>query len=112
MTRLRLIFAVALCPLALSVEALAQEQLDWTIDALNDNGWAEYDPATHIARGTNGVRFRSGLAVGTAESVTMNIENGEVVADGAVRIQRDNQIWTSEHVGFNSKTLEMEARQF
>ena len=37
---------------------------------------------------------------------------GEVVADGAVRIQRDEQIWVGEHIRYNFKTRQMEAEQF
>ncbi len=112
MTGLRFISALALCPLALSCTALAQQQLEWTIDALTDKGWTEYDASTHTAKGANGVRFQSGPAAGTADSVTMNVETGEVVADGSVRVQRDDQIWTGEHITYNFKTHEMDAHEF
>ena len=46
----------------------AQGQGEWVIEALNDNGWVEFDTETHIATATNGVLVKYGGGVLTAQS--------------------------------------------
>jgi len=113
MTLLRAIRTLAFCVLALPFALKAQPQpLEYQIEALNTNGWAGYDDTTKLFTGTNGVMFRYGEAVGTAEIVTMNIETGDVVADGDVRLQHDAMVWASQHIRYNFKTRQIHAQQF
>jgi lipopolysaccharide assembly outer membrane protein LptD (OstA) len=112
MRSLRAIHTLALCVLALPFALNAQQQIPYDIEALNDDGWANYDDATKLFTGTNGVMFRYGDAYGTADTVTMNTETGDVVADGDVRLQREEQVWSSEHIRYNFKTRQMQAQQF
>jgi len=84
----------------------------WEIAAINDQGWAEVDLTTGVARGTNGVIFRYGGAVVTAEAMSVDSNSGEISAEGRVHIQREEQIWAGEHIRYNYKTRQMEAQQF
>src|SRR5436190_2517853 len=112
MRRLRTILTLAVCLVGSRGILYAQQQPEYEIEALNDQGWAEYSETNHLFRGTNGVRFRFGEAVGTAEEVTMDTQTGDVIADGTVRLQRDDQVWASEHIRYNYRTRQMEAQQF
>ena len=104
--------ALALCVLALPGALWAQQLPGWEIEALNDQGWAEFNFQTGLGAGTNGVLVRYGTAFLTADQVSVNQQSGEVVADGGVRIQSEEQIWTGEHIRYNFKTRQMEAEQF
>ena len=104
--------ALALCALALPGALRAQQQPAWEMEALNDQGWAEFDFQTGLGRGTNGVLVRYGNAFLTADQVSVNQQSGEVTADGQVRIQSEDQIWVGEHIRYNFKTSQMEAEQF
>jgi len=104
--------ALALCALAFPGTLRAQQLPGWEIEALNDRGWAEFNFQTGLGSGTNGVLVRYGSAFLTADQVSVNQQTGEVVADGSVRIQSEEQIWTGEHIRYNFKTHQMEAEQF
>ena len=91
MTRLRTILIIVLCALALPCTLQAQ-QLNLDIEALTGEGQVEYDLKTHLFHATKGVIIRYEGAVLTADTVTVNEQTGEVIADGAVRIERDAQI--------------------
>ena len=47
-----------------------------------------------------------------ADSAKVNYQSGEVVADGHVRIEEGDQIWTGEHIRYNFKTHQMQSEQF
>jgi LPS-assembly protein len=112
MTRLRFMLTLALCALAFPGVLRAQQQPVWEMEALNDQGWAEFDFQTGIALGTNGVLVRFGSAFLTADMVGVNTNSGDVTADGNVRIQSEEQVWVGEHARYNFKTRHMEAEQF
>lgn len=112
MTRLRSIPALLLCLLGLPGTVWAQQKPSWEIEALNDEGWVEFDFQTKIGVGTNGVLVRYGTAFLTAEQASVNQKSGEVVADGNVRVQSEAQLWASEHMRYNFITHQMEAEQF
>ena len=104
--------ALALCVLALPVALRAQQRPGWVIEALNENGWAEFDFQTGQGRGTNGVLVRYGTAFLTADQVSVNQQSGEVIADGNVHVQSEEQMWAGEHIRYNFKTKMIEAEQF
>ena len=104
--------ALALCVPALPGALRAQQQPGWEIEALNEQGWAEFNFQTGLGSGTNGVLVRYGNAFLTADQVSVNQQSGEVVADGTVRIQSEDQLWAGEHIRYNFKTRQMEAEQF
>jgi len=114
MIRLRFILAVAIF-LRLFCTPLSAQQLEqqgWDIQPLTEDGWVEYDYQTGIATGTNGVRVVYGNAVLTADKVQYNLQTGETIADGNVRIQQAEQLWVGEHFNFNFNTWQMQAKQF
>ena len=90
----------------------AQDQPEWHLKASNPQGWAEYDWVSRIAYGTNGVIFTYSGAFVVADSMKVNEETGEIFADGAVRIQRDEQVWSGEHLIYNFTNRQIEALQF
>ena len=47
-----------------------------------------------------------------ADSASVDQQTGEVVADGHVRIEQGDQIWTGEHIRYNFKTHQMQSEQF
>ena len=104
--------ALALSVLALPAALWAQQRPGWVIEALNEDGWAEFDFQTGQGRGTNGVLVRYGSAFLTADQVSVNQQSGEVFADGNVHIQSEEQIWAGEHIRYNFKTKMIEAEQF
>ena len=112
MTRLRLMLAVVLCALAVPGALQAQQQPAWEMEALTDQGWAEFDFETGLGyrhqRRARPIRQR--LPDGRPGSVDQ--QSGEVIADGQVRIQHEDQIWVGEHIRYNFKTRQMEAEQF
>jgi LPS-assembly protein len=112
MTRLRFMLTLALCALAIPGALRAQQQPVWEMEALTDQGWAEFDLQTGLGRGTNGVLVRYGSAFLTADQVGVNQPSGDVTADGNVRIQSEEQVWVGEHIRYNFKTKQMEAEQF
>ena len=98
--------------------ASAQEQETWDVEALNriipgaPIGKIDFDMASSTAHGTNGVLVKYGDAVLTADSVSLNSQTGEAVADGNVRIEQGDQIWVGEHITYNFKTHRMRSEQF
>lgn len=115
MIRLRAIITLLLCGLAFPAVLHAQ-QMEWEIQPLDEKGgWVEYSYETGLGVATNGVLVRYGNAVLTAKQASVNYDTGEVVAEGSVRIQNDDQVWVGgpdEHVRFNFKTRQMQAEQF
>lgn len=102
-----------LIPFLSALSLYAQQPPAWEVEALNPpQGQVECDLTTGVATGTNGVLVKYGEAVLTADSATINQQSGEAVADGHVRIQRDEQVWVGEHVLYNFKTRQMEATWF
>jgi len=112
MTRFHATVTLAVCSLAMAGTLLAQEEEKVEIKGLTDNSIAEYDKKTGLTTGTNGVMITYGNAVMTANAVTLDADSGDVVADGAVRIQRDEQLWAGEHILYNFRTRQMQAAEF
>ncbi len=87
----------------------ASEPISWLIQS---DGLVEYDPATGIASGTNGVTISYSNAVLTAQSVIGDQVSGQVVADGNVTIRSQNVIWKGDSVTYNFKTDRIETGNF
>jgi len=104
--------------------ALAQEQSSWLIRGLSEvipgapEGKMDYDFKSDIGYGTNILvqygtnHVQNGGATLMADSVTLNQQTGEAVADGHVRIEERDQIWAGEHIRYNFKTHQMQSEQF
>ncbi len=112
MTRLRLMFALALCAPAFAASLCAQQQPAWEMESLTEQGYAEFDFKTGLGFGTNGVLVRYGSAFLTADQVTVDQQSGEVTAEGQVRLQNEDQLWVGEQIRYNFKTRQLEAQQF
>lgn len=111
MTRPRAIFALALALLALP-SLLPGQQLEYIVKPLSDEGGVWYNFLTDEASGTNGVFVECGGAVLTADRVTFNWANYEVNAYGNVHVQREEQVWVSDHIRYNFQTERIESEQF
>ena len=61
---------------------------------------------------TNGVVVRYGNAVLTARKARLNQDSGEVLAEGAVRLQQENEVWYGERIEYNFKTRKILATEF
>jgi len=109
-----LAFFAAVFPLVSS----AQQEESWAVQVLNriipglPEGRMEYDLASGLARGTNGIYVKYGNATLSADSAVLNEPTGEVEADGHVRIESGDQIWVGEHIRYNFKTHQMRSEEF
>src|SRR5438309_3681237 len=113
MTLPRTIFRLGLCSLTLPAVLRAQHQPGWEIEALTEKGVAQYDlKEPHLLRGTGGVVVRYGGAVLTAETIALDQQSGEAIAEGKVLIQHDEQIWAGDRIRYNFKTRAIQAEQF
>jgi len=111
--------AIALIFLALSVfSGVAQEATSWEVDALSKiipgtvQGKFDYDPASGLATGTNGVYVKYGNTTMTADCASLDMKSGQVVADGHVRIESGDELWVGEHIRYNFKTHQMQTEEF
>ncbi len=98
--------------LAWPLTTRAQQEPEWEITPLDDQGVLEYEFDQGIVRSTNGVLIKYGEAILTAERVEVNQKTGEAIADGQVRIQRQEQVWQGEHILYNFKNRQMQAEEF
>ena len=107
-----LVFFIAAFPFI----TLAQEQQSWEMWALNqiipNAPIGNVDFIGDTMTGTNGICVQYGDTVLTADSVSVNRQTGEAVADGNVRIEQGDQIWVGEHINYNFKTHQMRSEQF
>ncbi|MGD0252365.1 MAG: hypothetical protein ABSC01_06670 [Verrucomicrobiota bacterium] len=110
-----LIFFAAVFPFVSS----AQQEETWEVQALNriipglPEGDFEYDMASGLAHGTNGIYVNYGNATLMAEkNWSLNQRTGEIEADGHVRIESGDQIWVGEHIRYNFKTHQMQSEEF
>ena len=112
MTRLSPIAVLVLCSLTLPGVLRAQQQPSWEIKPLEEEGEVEYSWKTGVMTATNGVVVTYGDAVLAADRITLDQQSGEALAEGHVRIQRDEQIWAGEKIRYNFKSREIHAEQF
>lgn len=105
---LALVGGIGLAPF----HAGAQIQGVWEVESLTRDARLDWDPDTGVIHATTPILVKYSGAVLTADRATVNQETGEVLAEGRVRIQRDNQIWVGERILYNFKTRQMQAEQF
>jgi LPS-assembly protein len=97
---------------ALGVSVWADEEETWHLGAATPQGYAWYDEFNHVWVGTNGVYFSYSGTLINADSMIIHPDSGEIIADGNVRIQHQEQLWVGEHITYNYITRQMEAREF
>jgi lipopolysaccharide assembly outer membrane protein LptD (OstA) len=115
MTRVRAILLSTLGLLATPCVVLAQPQdTEYTIQSLSGDpkSFPIWDLKQGIVVATNGVLVKYGDAVVTADTLALHLATHEAIADGHVRIQQHDLLWTSEHVNYNFSTHQLEAQQF
>ena len=112
MTRVNTTSTLALFFMALPFALRAQQLPPWTIEPYPGEGTVEYYFKTNLFTATGGAMVKYGGAVLTAEKIEGNYQSGEVLAEGKVRIQRDEQIWVGERIRYNFNTGEIQAEQF
>ncbi len=116
MVRLSAIASLVLALLAFPRELLGQQpgETEWSIESLSKKAGSEptYDYASGILIASNGVLVRYGGVVLTADTVGLHLATGEAIADGDVRIQQGDQLWAGQHINYNFKTHQIEAKQF
>jgi len=105
-------FLLGFAWLAFALPARAAEKVTWEINALTPSGTIDYDTRRDLVTATNGISVRYGNAVLVAERATVDRNSGWVVADGAVRIENEGQLWVGEHLSYNFITRQMTAEQF
>lgn len=112
------LFLLALGMLMSNLQVHAQQKFqEWNVRSLEPgtnapNEGVEYDLHNQRMTIRNGAFVQYGEAVLTAQSASVNITNGDVVADGHVRIEQGNQLWVSEHVRYNFYTHQLEGEEF
>jgi lipopolysaccharide assembly outer membrane protein LptD (OstA) len=109
MPKLRAIlpFIVLLCTAATAWGADAEEP--WVIDS--DNNFI-YKPGVGTITLTNGVTIRHQGAVLKARRARLNMETGECMAEGDVRLEGDGKVWTSDKLRYNFKTRQIVGEDF
>ncbi len=107
------ILTLVVIALAGPVLLRAQEKSEaLIIKALTEAGRVEYSIEKNTFVATNGIMVIYGNAVLTAERARGDQATGEIVAEGRVRIQRDEWVWVGEKIRYNFFTLKMESEQF
>ena len=109
MTRLPAIFLAALVLAVAAFTAVAEPELDKEIEFV---GTVDLNLRSNTATFTNGAVIKWNGAVMSAQRGLLNKESGEILADGNVRIQQDDQIWTGENVRYNVQTHLMSTAEF
>jgi LPS-assembly protein len=114
MTRLSIIIAAVIFSFLVCAPAGAQPISDQIeIKSLRNDGTAvSYDMRNNTMGGTNGVFINYHGTMLTADSVFVNRNSGEAIADGHVHIQQGGQVFVGEHVRYNLNTHDMVADQF
>ena len=102
----RPIILLLLCLVAASGARAAEDR--WTI--LGDD--VSFKPSTGVISFTNGITVKYGGATLTAKQMRLNMESGDALAEGAVRLERDNKVWTSERIEYNFKTRRLVGGEF
>src|SRR5580704_13834521 len=79
--------------------------------ALRSGGEIYFDKTGEMV-GTNGIVVTYDGAVLTAEKARINPGTGEVIAEGDVRLERDNTVFTGQYIHYNFRTREMDTEMF
>lgn len=104
---------VSLLPLA----AQEKPRFEFQIYSRDPESEFSLDNRTGVAAGTGGVIIVSNDAVLSADKVQFvrdadQLDSGEVIAEGKVRIQRGEQIWIGDSIRYNFVTGQIQAATF
>jgi len=118
MTKIPAIFALCIFAALFSLSVKAEDGSGDVIEALSKvlpgmpEGQMYYDPVSGMTYWTNGVYFKQGDTVLTANSAVVNPKTGNVQADGDVRIESGDELWVGDHIDYNFNTHRMSSEQF
>jgi LPS-assembly protein len=90
--------------------AFGQSQ-DLVIDKSQEDGTVEIDTVTGLLKAHHMMVTYSN-AVLVADSMTINHDSGDIVAEGNVRLQSEEMVWTGTNVVYNYKTRQVAAKNF
>lgn len=110
MPKLRFIVLLFLSWCVLSVVTRAAEPAAFIIETDQDS--LEFDLNTGTVSYTNGVIVRYGDAILSAHKARLNQESGDMLAEGAVRLQQGNETWYGERIEYNFKSRKILASEF
>ncbi|MBA4149754.1 MAG: LPS-assembly protein LptD [Verrucomicrobia bacterium] len=88
------------------------EPVPLRIRAKDPRGEVKFDPATGTVSFPQGVIVTHGETTLTANTVKANRNTGEVEAEGEVTIVSKDLVWKGDHVIYNFKTGESQAKNF
>src|SRR5882762_9636083 len=103
------LFLVGLCGFSAGLRG-ADTNL-WIIEAENENTLT-FNLSEGTITYTNGVVVRHGNAVLSARKARLNQSSGEVMAEGSVRLQQENEVWYGERIEYNFKSRKILATDF
>jgi lipopolysaccharide assembly outer membrane protein LptD (OstA) len=109
MPKLRAILVLLACWWGLAGVAFAAEE---PVRFVIEGEGVAYDPATGDITYTNGIVVRYGTAVLSAQRARLNQDTGEIMAEGSVRLQQENEVWYGERIEYNFKTRKILATDF
>jgi lipopolysaccharide assembly outer membrane protein LptD (OstA) len=115
MTRLPIIVAAAIFFFVTSLSLHAQSEMNSPLEIRSlRNGETSvfWSLRNNTGRGTNGVFINYNGTVLVADSVFLDRNTGQAIADGHVRIQQGDQLFVGEHMQYNFQTHQMVAEQF
>jgi hypothetical protein len=110
MPNVRFIHLLFLCLCAVAAPARAAEQERFVIEAENDS--LEFDLTTGTITYTNGVTVKYGDARLSARKARLNQDSGDVLAEGDVRLQQQNEVWYGDRIEYNFKSRKILAVNF
>ena len=90
----------------------ADQPPTWEVKSLTDAGSFEYDLETGFVTATNGVIVTYGQTRLIANRLTLNQKTGDVVAEGMVNLQRENELWQGDRLEYNFLTKKIKAEEF
>jgi LPS-assembly protein len=111
MSKLRAAFLFCLLFRALAcIHASAAEPQALTIESQGES--FEFSLTNGLISLSNNVIVKYGTGVLTANRALINTNTGDIFADGSVRVQKEDQTWTGEHLHYNYLTTELDGQEF
>ncbi|HZL42609.1 MAG TPA: LPS assembly protein LptD [Verrucomicrobiae bacterium] len=108
MNRARATLTVGFFVAAVALACEAQQDSDVEVFS----GTMSYHGKSDVVQFTNAVVLKWHGSVLSANSISVNQRTGDSVAEGNVRIQQEDLLWTGDYVQYNFKTRQMIAERF
>jgi len=111
MSTIRRVLCCALLGLGVAARG-AQPPLALELRSRSAQATVEFDERSGVATDPAGVIVRYGDAELTARTVRVDRQTGETEAEGGVRLQRGQELWTGDRLRYNFLTRQMSADRF